>query len=180
MNALRFTATVLQVRTQAIGRGRWNWSRANCHIKSLSVQLEGEQPQLSLRIDFVLEGNGKHKPAFVDFDITDTSGLALMQAQPVLEGFVHPEESAQSFQVLVDLPPLIPGLYWVSAWVGSHNTETLDRIPQCVAFEVKHSPTLGRTFPHTADHGYIVPPSRLLTDLSRCMYYKSTFPLYGD
>jgi lipopolysaccharide transport system ATP-binding protein len=129
--------------------------------KSLSVDVEGEQPRLSLRIDFVLEGQGVHKPAFVSFDITDASGGALMQALPVLEGFVYPQEGGQSFQVMVDLPPLVPGQYWVSPWVGSHNTETLDMIHQCAAFEVSHSPTPGRTFPHTADHGYIVPSSRL-------------------
>ena len=130
--------------------------------KSLSVNVEGEQPQLSLRIDFVLESQGMHKPAFVAFDITDASGVALMQALPVLEGFVYPQEGDQSLQVLVDLPPLVPGQYWVSPWVGSHNTETFDIIHQCVAFEVSHSPTLSRTFPHTADHGYIVPSSRLV------------------
>jgi lipopolysaccharide transport system ATP-binding protein len=130
--------------------------------KSLSVSVEGEQPQLSLRIDFVLQGQGMHKPAFISFDITDAFGVALMQALPVLEGFVYPQEGGQSFQVLVDLPPLVPGQYWISPWVGSHNTETFDMIHQCVAFEVSDSPTLGRTFPYTpADHGYIVPSSRL-------------------
>ena len=129
--------------------------------KSLSVNVEGKQPQLYLQIDFVLEGRGMHKPAFVSFDITDASGVALMQALPALEGFVHPREGGQSFQVLVDLPPLVPGRYWISPWVGSHNTETFDMIRQCAAFEVTDSPTVGRTFPHTADHGYIVPSSRL-------------------
>jgi lipopolysaccharide transport system ATP-binding protein len=130
--------------------------------KSVSVNVEGEQPRLTLQIDFVLEGQGLHKPAFVAFDITAASGVALMQALPVLEGFVHPKEGRQSFRVLVHLPPLVPGQYWVSPWVGSHNTETFDLIRQCVAFEVSDSPTLGRSFPHyTADHGYIVPSSRL-------------------
>jgi lipopolysaccharide transport system ATP-binding protein len=129
--------------------------------KSLSVQIEGEQPKLSLRIDFVLEGQGMHKPAFVAFDIADALGVALMQALPVLAGFVQPEAGAQSFRVLVELPPLVPGQYWITAWVGSHNTETLDIIHQCAAFEVSHSPTPTRSFPHTADHGYIVPHSRL-------------------
>jgi lipopolysaccharide transport system ATP-binding protein len=128
---------------------------------SVSVNVEGEQPQLSLRIHFVLEGQGIHKPAFVSFDITDNFGVALMQALPVLEGFVQPQAGRQSFTVLVDLPPLVPGQYWVSPWVGSHNTETFDMIHQCVAFEVHQTPTVGRTFPHHANHGHIVPPSRL-------------------
>jgi len=129
--------------------------------KYLSVNVEGEQPRMSLRIELVLESQGMHKSAFVSFDITDSAGVALMQALPILEGFVQPREGRQSFTVLVDLPPLIPGEYWVSPWVGSHNTETLDMIHQCAAFEVSRSPTPGRSFPHTIDHGYIVPSSRL-------------------
>jgi homopolymeric O-antigen transport system ATP-binding protein len=131
------------------------------YYKTLSVKLEGEQPRLSLRLDLELEATGAHKPSFISFDITDASGVAVMQALPVLEGFVYPHRRAQSFRVLVDLPPLIPGQYWISPWVGPHNTETLDVVHQCVAFEVNQSPAVGRTFPHTSDHGYIVPHSRL-------------------
>jgi lipopolysaccharide transport system ATP-binding protein len=130
--------------------------------KSLSLHLEGEQPELTLLVDFVLAGQDVHKPAFVSFDITDGSGVPLMQALPALEGFIQAHEGDQSFQLQVDLPPLVPGQYWITAWVGSHNTETLDKIPQCVAFEVSHSPSIGRTFPHTADHGFIVPQSRIM------------------
>jgi lipopolysaccharide transport system ATP-binding protein len=129
--------------------------------KYLSVNVEGEQPRMTLRIEFVLESQGMHKPAIVSFDITDSAGVALMQALPILEGFVQPREGRQSFTVLIDLPPLIPGQYWVSPWVGSHNTETFDMIHQCAAFEVSHSPTPGRSFPHAVEHGHIVPPSRL-------------------
>jgi lipopolysaccharide transport system ATP-binding protein len=137
--------------------------------KSLSVDVEGEQPKLSLRIEFVLESQGMHKPAFVAFDITDAAGGALMQALPVLEGFVHPQVGPQSFTVLVDLPPLIPGRYWVTPWVGSHNTEGFDQITQCASFEVSHSPTRGRSFPHTVEHGYIVPRSHLEVQPSRAV-----------
>jgi lipopolysaccharide transport system ATP-binding protein len=137
--------------------------------KSLSVEVEGAQPELSLRIDFVLESQGIHKPAHVAFDITDAAGVVLMQALPVLEGFVQPRAGCQAFTVLVDLPPLIPGRYWVTPWVGSHHTETLDLVHQCAAFEVNHSPTRGRSFPHTPDHGYIVPASRLALDLAQAI-----------
>jgi lipopolysaccharide transport system ATP-binding protein len=129
--------------------------------RSLSITLEGEQPSLYLRIEIVLESQGIHKPAFVAFDITDASGGALMQALPALEGFVLPKAGWQTFTVLVDLPPLIPGHYWVTPWVGSHNTETLDLIHQCASFEVSHTPTRGRSFPHAVEHGFIVPPSRV-------------------
>jgi len=144
-----------------------NWTRPTkmaagpLSFQTVSAHVEGDQPELSLQLDFVLESQGTHKPGFVCFDITDGSGVPLMQAMPALEGFVQPQQGGQSFRVQVDLPPLIPGQYWVTTWVGSHNTETLDVVHQCVAFEVSASPTVGRTFPHTTDHGYIVPPSRL-------------------
>jgi len=61
----------------------------------------------------------------------------------------------------ITLPPLIPGHYDVTMWVGSHYTEMLDVAAQCASFDILHSPTHGRTFPHTADHGFVVPPSRI-------------------
>ena len=152
---------VPRARMEAFGRDRRSWIQVRFSYKSVSVNVEGQQPQLSLRIDFVLDGQGLRKPAFVSFDITDNFGVALMQALPVLEGFVQPQAGRQSFTVMVDLPPLVPGQYWVSPWVGSHNTETFDMVHQCVAFEVHQTPTVGRTFPHHANHGHIVPPSRL-------------------
>jgi lipopolysaccharide transport system ATP-binding protein len=136
-------------------------SSGQLSYQSVSVRLQGEQPHLSLQIDFVLESKGMHKPAFVAFDITNPGGTSVMQALPAVKAFVHPREDGQSFQVLVDLPPLIPGQYWITPWVGSHNTETYDIVHQCVAFEVNDSPTPGRSYPHATDHGYVVPRSRL-------------------
>src|SRR5260221_5345834 len=89
-------------------------SSGRLSYQSVSVRLEGEQPHLSLQIDFVLESKGTHKPAFVAFDITNPGGTSVMQALPAVKAFVQPREGGQSFQVLVDLPPLIPGQYWIT------------------------------------------------------------------
>jgi lipopolysaccharide transport system ATP-binding protein len=45
----------------------------------------------------------------------------------------------------------------VSAWIGPHNLETFDIVNDGIAFEIQDSPSPGRTFPHTPDHGFIVP-----------------------
>jgi lipopolysaccharide transport system ATP-binding protein len=84
-----------------------------------------------------------------------------MQAIPQLDGFLKDGKVKHSINVSIQLPPLIPNKYLVSIWVGSHNTETLDEVKEAVMFEIHDSPTSQRSFPHTTDHGYIVPMSTL-------------------
>ena len=60
----------------------------------------------------------------------------------------------------IDLPPLVPGIYWLRFWIGTHNTQTVDHISRAVAIEIVENPTPERSFPYTPDHGSIVPPSR--------------------
>ena len=122
------------------------------------------QPNLTLELDVLLETRGHHKPAFVTVDILDAAGVALMQALPRLEGFVPeafvPDGSGgHRVRIAVELPPLVPGQYFVTVWVGSHHADTLDAVERAVRFEVHESPSTGRSYPHSADHGHIVPPS---------------------
>ncbi len=84
-----------------------------------------------------------------------------MQAIPQIKPFIRHHLQPFSLVVLIDLPPLIPGHYGISLWVGPHNTETFDEVRGCTTFEVVESPTAGRTFPHYRNHGLIVPFSRL-------------------
>jgi hypothetical protein len=78
-----------------------------------------------------------------------------------VEGFINHSPVEHTLRVELDLPPLIPGNYFVTLWAGSHNTETFDQVDEVVTFSVMESPTEGRIFPHHASHGYIVPPSRV-------------------
>jgi lipopolysaccharide transport system ATP-binding protein len=142
-------------------------------IKSLEIiqirsNLKGEQPNLVLGIEILLKSNTKHKPAFLAVDILEPGGTTLMQALPELEGFLFDKQSRHQVDVLTYLPPLIPGRYLVSVWVGSHNTETLDWVKEATVFEVCDSPTLGRSFPHSKNNGYIVPISSLKTINEDC------------
>lgn len=128
-------------------------------IAQISSILSGEQPNLLLELEIMLESKSAHKPAFIAADILDTSGVALMQAIPKLEGFLEYAKKQHVVNVSIQLPPLIPGQYLVSIWVGSHNVETLDEVKEAILFEIHTSPTLGRSFPHSVNHGYIVPVS---------------------
>ena len=130
------------------------------HIRS---ELRGTQPRLTLDADITLASHAEHKPALVAIDITDSSGVPILQAIPQYEPFLG-QAPEQVVHVSVDLPPLIPGRYLATFWVGSHPSETLDTVREAVAFEIHDSPTPGRTFPHTKDHGFIVPPSTVRID----------------
>jgi lipopolysaccharide transport system ATP-binding protein len=128
-------------------------------ITRVDSTLSGEQPAMTLGLEILLESRSAHKPAFLAVDIADLAGTVLMQALPRPEGFIQDAERHHRVQVEIELPPLLPGEYLVSVWLGTHHTETLDEVKEVVAFEVVESPTKGRTYPHDWDHGYLVPRS---------------------
>jgi lipopolysaccharide transport system ATP-binding protein len=133
-------------------------------IKRVTSSLEGRQPNVTLHVTLTIETTSPHRPALVAIDIADSSGTVLLQAIPRLEGFIHPNTVPQELSIAVDLPPLVPGHYAVSVWLGSHMNETLDEVKEAVEFEITESPTPGRVFPHTRDHGFAVPASRVLAN----------------
>lgn len=138
-----------------------NLPRGQLAIEEVRSHLEGEQPHVILHLEVFFKSYSSHLPAFIAIDLLAGNGEVLMQAIPKLEGFLTPLDRETVVDISIHLPPLIPGQYLVNLWVGSHNTETLDEVKEIVVFEINESPTLGRTFPHTVDHGYIVPISHV-------------------
>lgn len=130
-------------------------------VTRVSSSLRGEQPSLELVLEVDLESQRTHAPAYLAVDILDSLTTPIMQAIPTLQGVIRHEDRSHRFGISIELPPLVPGRYLASIWTGSHPTEPLDEISHAVAFEVSASPTPGRLFPHSRDHGYVVPPSRL-------------------
>jgi lipopolysaccharide transport system ATP-binding protein len=148
-----------------------NRGSSNLEILEINLTLNGEQPNLLLEIEVFLESKSKHKPAFLAFDILSLNGTGLMQAIPQFEGFLMDTNSTHQANVTLQLPPLIPGRYLITTWVGSHNTETLDEVNEAVAFEVYESPTPGRSFPHSVEHGYIVPISMISLNSEKVLHH---------
>ncbi|MDB6124161.1 MAG: Teichoic-acid-transporting ATPase [Pedosphaera sp.] len=138
-----------------------NLATGSLSIMEIKAEVTGTQPDLTLELEVTLETKSKHKAAFVAVDIADTTGTVLMQSLPRLDGFITDAEPFHQIKVITQLPPMIPGHYLVTFWVGSHNLETLDEIKQAVMFEVVESPAKGRSFPYSPKHGYIVPPSNV-------------------
>ncbi len=130
-------------------------------FRTLTANVLGAQPSHRLRIVAELESLSPHAPAMIAFDILDSASVPIMQALPSLQPVIPYERGLRQVEVTVELPPLIPGNYQVAAWVGQHNTHTYDLVPSALSFEILTSPTPGRSYPHTRDHGHIVPHSNL-------------------
>ena len=141
------------------------WARSEdmqkCTLMIVYVKtiLKAKQPNLELEFEIKLESTSSHKPAFLAIDIAYNSGIVIMQAIPTLEKSITDKDKLHFLRVIIKLPPLIPGHYLTSVWVGSHNSQTIDWVKEVTLFEVNDSPIIGRTYPHTKDHGYIVPIS---------------------
>lgn len=134
-------------------------------FREIKIKLLGEQPDLILEIECAFTSQGSdHRDAMIAFDISQLSGAVLMQALPNPQGFLRPLHTQTIQRFLIHLPPLIPGSYNLTAWLGPNNIEQYDLIRDCVSFEVAHSPTHGRTFLHTPDHGCVVPKITWMTD----------------
>jgi lipopolysaccharide transport system ATP-binding protein len=130
-------------------------------FEAVSCKVLGRQPGLRLKVDVTLKSNQTHAPAFLAIDILESGGSTVMQAIPRLDPFISHRVEGHSMVVMIDLPPLIPGTYGLTFWVGPHNTETFDEVRGCARFEVLESPAAGRTFPHHRSHGLMVPPSKV-------------------
>jgi hypothetical protein len=128
------------------------------HIELELAEQDG--PKLWLRSTI---GGQHNKPLMLAFDVLGPDGIPLMQALPFPTGKVQLSPGRHTVvECTILLPPLIPGRYSVTCWLGSHYTETCDMVENCVTFDIVNSPTPGRLFPHSPNHGYIVPPSSVL------------------
>jgi lipopolysaccharide transport system ATP-binding protein len=131
-------------------------------INQINSVLNGSQPNLALDLEIQLQSLKSHKSAHLVIDISDAAGTAIMQAIPSIENYLHFKQMSHLVKINIQLPPLIPGQYLISVWVGSHNSETIEWIKEATMFDVNDSPVLGRSFPHTKDHGYLVAASTLV------------------
>ena len=125
----------------------------------IDVRVLGEQPNLQVRCDCVIVAESAGRPVSIAVDV-ETNSFPIMQAIPNLKPFIGGAPGTYNVTVDVDLPPLVPGVYSFNFWIGPHNTETFDNVREAVKIEISDSPSAGRTFPHSPDHGFIVPFSR--------------------
>jgi len=126
-------------------------------LSRVEVHLKGSQPYHYLEVKCTISKNKKLKPSFIAIDIANTFNV-IMQAIPTLQLFIDFKET-KDYHFRIDLTGLVPDHYNASVWIGPHNTETYISKSNIVSFEIVSSPTIGRTVPHTFDHGFMVPNS---------------------
>lgn len=137
-----------------------NVSRPAKDFKSVYCFVEGQQPDLTLKVFFEVSHNASEHDCFVAFDIINSRGEPIMQALPTLNHFVC-RENGSLYECSIFLTGLVPGTYYLTCWMGKHNSMTDSFVEQAVSFTINSSPTKGRTYPHTGDHGHIVPPTTI-------------------
>jgi lipopolysaccharide transport system ATP-binding protein len=136
-----------------------NADRPSIHFESIAIRLLGSQPDLRLDCACVIVSDRTARPVLIAVDVTDVNSVSIMQAEPHVEPFIGVGGGTYIVELTINLPPLIPGIYGLDFWIGPHNTETSDWIRGAIKMEIIESPTFGRTFPHTLEHGCVVPPS---------------------
>ncbi len=154
-----------------LGQAGAEWNRPPAQsileigFEKLSASLLGNQPSLKLLCKIELRCCSATSPTFVAVDIRDQVSAGIMQAIPCASPFIEGKPGGQKFELEISLPPLIPGVYYLDFWIGHHYTRTADHILNALSFEVTQSPTPERTYPHSADHGWIAPFSRITSRL---------------
>jgi lipopolysaccharide transport system ATP-binding protein len=130
----------------------------------LTYVLSGEQPHHKLQVTAELQSLRRHASAFIAVDILDATAVPLLQAIPTQVPFIDYSDTPQRVTATINLPPLVPGTYQVTVWVGSYYTVTFDYVQTALTFIITDSPQPGRSFPHTPDHGFFIPESSVVLE----------------
>jgi lipopolysaccharide transport system ATP-binding protein len=136
-----------------------NLEKPPVRFVSIDVSIDGKQPNLLLRCRLVVRVEYDGRPSFIAVDILNSNFATIMQALPKPKPFIGDAPGSHSVDLTIELPPLVPGNYTADFWIGAHNTHTYDYIRQAIAIQITDSPSPGRTFPFSPDHGSIVPKS---------------------
>jgi lipopolysaccharide transport system ATP-binding protein len=134
----------------------------NPHFSRISVDIQGDQPSLTLKVDFSIYSPIDMKPAFVAFDIANKRGNVLGQAIPRLDPFICLNQEEKQYSATIAINGFVPNDYVLSAWIGTHNSFTYDLQKEIIGFSIVDSPQVGRVFPHTPDHGNIIMESTVV------------------
>lgn len=133
------------------------------YFKEIRAEVVGEQPSLKLHLSCQLVSASQHPEVFLAFEVSNSMGITILQTIPVANPFLGYDAATREIKVEIELPALIPDQYRISAWMGPHNMETLCWEKEVLGFEVTGSPTPGRSFPHSHQHGFLVADSRIVS-----------------
>jgi lipopolysaccharide transport system ATP-binding protein len=137
-----------------------NLPKPPVHFVSIDVHLEGRQPNHILKCcALIASGPGGLKASIAVQFTNENFGDVIMEAVPKSEAFIGGTLGMYRVELSIELPPLIPGYYFMDFWLGQHEVDTFDWIRPAVAFEIVESPNPMRRLPHRRDRGAIAPVS---------------------
>jgi len=149
---------------------RWERPRdgalSGVYFTRATIEVSGHQPELRLVCAAELYCRTECR-SFIALDISDNQGSVIMQAIPTTTQFVGGSKGTYSVEIVVELPPLIPGRYTVDLWMGPHYTVTADYLRRVLAFEISDGPLPDRVMPYSSFHGFMVPRSSYRCSLTR-------------
>ncbi|HWY97789.1 MAG TPA: polysaccharide ABC transporter ATP-binding protein, partial [Bacteroidia bacterium] len=132
------------------------------HFEKIDVKIEGKQPNSKLVVHASVKCKEEMAPSFISFDIFSKLGAAVGQAIPNTDPFIKPANGSITLTTEIDLNGLIPGDYFLDAWMGSSYGETYDSQRECIEFSIVTGPQTNVPFPHNPHHCFIVLNSRLV------------------
>lgn len=129
-------------------------------IDAISQRVEGVQPEMRLEFMISICSNSEDlSGVMVAIDIADIAGQVIMQALPSNAPQYGKGRRQTELRIGVTLPPLIPGTYECTFWIGRHYNGTEHVVKNATSFRIDQSPTPFRVQTHGVDHGWIVPGS---------------------
>src|SRR5262249_41652832 len=134
--------------------------RPKVYFDSINVQLEGKQPALRLQCCARIKSMPGALPVSISVEILDDRLTRIMQAVPNYHPFIGGDGATNCVDISIDLPPLIPGIYLLTFWIGIHRLETVDSVSNAIAIKITDSPSPDRGFPHYRSEGFIIPNSK--------------------
>jgi len=132
------------------------------YFDSIDVQLEGKQPAMRLQCCICIKSTPGALPVSISVEILDDKLTRIMQAIPNYQPFIGGDSETSYVDLSIDLPPLIPGIYPLTFWIGVPRLETVDSVSDAIAIEITDSPSPDRGFPHFRSEGFIVPNSKAI------------------
>jgi homopolymeric O-antigen transport system ATP-binding protein len=143
-----------------------NLPKPPVHFVSINVHLEGRQPNHILKCCALIASGPDGSKASIAVQFTHGNFAdVIMEAVPKWEAFIGGTLGTYRVELNIELPPLIPGYYFLDFWLGQHERDTFDWIRPAVAFEIVESPNPTRGLPHRRDRGAIAAVSTV--DISK-------------
>lgn len=144
-----------------------NWSSEvnskEVYIDTVNTNLNGEQPNLKLKIDVKITSKIDMLNSFIAFNISNSMGQMIGQSIPQQQAFIKLNRNSIIYSFVIYIDGFVPDDYFLSVWIGPHFSHTYDWVKEVVKFKVLNSPQVGRTFPHPYEHGFIVPKSEIIS-----------------